>query len=69
MRISDGAKEWMVNDGSTGGLSPSTYRSQSLGGIDRALIGDQGVALLPTKGVNRGVMSNTCKATTYNRTV
>ena len=38
----------MVNDGSTGGFSPSPYRSQSLGGEDRATIGDRDVALLPT---------------------
>ena len=45
----------MVNDGSTGGRSPSPYRSQSLGGEDRATIGDRDVALLPTQywvGVN-----------------
>ena len=45
----------MVNDGSTGGRSPSPYRSQSLAGEDRATIGDRGVALLPTQcwvGIN-----------------
>ena len=55
MKTRDWAKEWMVNDGSTGGRSPSPYRSQSLGGEDRATIGDQGVALVPTQcwvGVN-----------------
>ena len=44
-----------MNDGSTGGRSPSPYRSQSLGGEDRAMIGDRDVALLPTQcwvGVN-----------------
>ena len=47
MRTRDWAMEWMVNDGSTGALSPSPYRSQSLGGEDRATIGDRDVALLP----------------------
>ena len=45
----------MVNDGSTGGLSPSPYRSQSLGSEDRATIGDRDAALLPTQcrvGIN-----------------
>ena len=45
----------MVNDGSTGGLSPSPYRSQSLVGEDHATIGDRDVALLPTQcwvGIN-----------------
>ena len=45
----------MVNDGSTGGLSPSPYRSQSLAGEDCPTIGDRDVALLPTQrwvGIN-----------------
>ena len=55
MKTRDWTEERMVNDNPTGGRSPSPYRSQSLGGEDRATIGDRGIALLPTQcwiGVN-----------------